>query len=173
MLPGHGMRRGRPVRRGDRERFPPRVLGREEAAVHGIDADHSGGEGGLHGIEHEGDAFPFGPEHLRQLGGHGHRVRRRGVGPDLDGECLQQRRERAGFALQLVRTPAHRQDFAARHARHFRVHATDIPADHVVHHASVTLGTACHRSSKQPCFGVFVLVRLRARRTTAEVRSCG
>ena len=49
---------------------------------------------------------------------------------DFGGQLAQQRDERVGGVLQLVRAAAHGQHTAARHAGDLGVHAADIPADH-------------------------------------------
>jgi len=116
--------------------FGARLLRQEQTSIDRKDADHGHRERGRDRIEHERDAIPFGAKHLRQLGRHGQRMHRPVAGSHLHGQRLQHRRECGRVALQLVRTAADRQDFAARHPRHFGIHPTDIPADHVVHRIS-------------------------------------
>ena len=139
MLAADRVRRRRPIRGGDGKRLAARVLRHKEPGVDRIHADHSRRKRGRDGIEHEADAIPFGAKHLRQFGRHRDRVHCRIVGPDFQRESLQHRRERGRVELQLVRTPADRQDFPARHVRHFRIDAADVPAGHVAHRISTMM----------------------------------
>jgi hypothetical protein len=64
MKPGDGVRRCRPVRRGNGQGGLARFVDLEEAPVHRKHSHEGGREGRRHGIEHEGDALALRPEHL-------------------------------------------------------------------------------------------------------------
>ena len=122
--------RGRdPVRRGDRMRLAPGLGEREPARIHRPHPHALLHEGRGHGVEHKPHTLPLGAEQLRQLGRHrdGVRVARRGA--DVARQAAQQRRERGGITLQLVRRRPRRHHPPLRHTRALGVHSADVPAE--------------------------------------------
>ncbi|OLD02978.1 MAG: hypothetical protein AUI99_05265 [Gemmatimonadetes bacterium 13_1_40CM_3_69_22] len=140
---GHEARRRGPVGGRHGERVAARLVRGAPAPVDRVHAHQSVRKGLRHGLEDERHTLALGAKQLRQLGGHGHRVGVAGLRAELPRETVEQRRERGGIALNLVRHHPRGGDAGARRTGHFRVDATDVPAEHALHTPRVRGTLAC------------------------------
>ena len=140
---GHEARRGRPVRGRHGERIAARLIRRAPTTVHRVDTHPSVRKRLRHGVEHERDAVALRAEQLRQLGGHGDAMRIARPRAELSPEAVEQRRERGRVALDLVRHGPGGQDAGPRRSRCLRVHAADVPAEHLLHTRGLPRALPC------------------------------